>query len=83
MINATQAAIPDLDEENTVSTKAGTAVESLIGADRAGVVCAQKFDEVRGSGLSRPQWRLSGERCGCGYGRVAVVDCTVVFILPG
>lgn len=46
-INATQASIPDLDEENAVSTEAGTALGSLIGADRAGVVCARKFDEVR------------------------------------
>lgn len=47
-MNATQASIPDLDEENTISTTARTALGSLIGADRAGVVCAQKFDEVRG-----------------------------------
>ena len=45
-VNATQASISDLDEENVVSTTAKTAVGSLIGADRAGVVCAQKFDEV-------------------------------------
>lgn len=30
-----------------MSTEAGTALGSLIGADRAGVVCARKFDEVR------------------------------------
>ncbi|CAN0187961.1 unnamed protein product [Ascophyllum nodosum] len=45
-VNATQASISDLDEENVVSTTAKTAVGSLIGADRAGVVCAQKFDEI-------------------------------------
>ncbi|CAN0106441.1 unnamed protein product, partial [Laminaria digitata] len=56
-INATQAAIPDLDEENTVSTKAGTAVGSLIGADRAGVVCAQKFDEI--NVILREEYSLS------------------------
>ena len=31
-----------------MSTEAGTALGSLIGADRAGVVCARKFDEVCG-----------------------------------
>lgn len=49
-----------------MSTKAGTAVGSLIGADRAGVVCAQKFDEVRG--LQR-RWGVGGSGLGSLSGR--------------
>lgn len=43
----TQSSIPNLDEENIVSTTAKTALGSLIGADRAGVVCDREFDKVR------------------------------------
>ncbi|CAN0111144.1 unnamed protein product [Scytosiphon promiscuus] len=44
-VNATQASIPDLDEENAIEKEADTALGSLIGADRAGVVCARNWSE--------------------------------------
>lgn len=46
-MNTIQTSIPGLDDENCISTTSRTAQSSLIGADRAGVVCAQKFDQAR------------------------------------
>lgn len=43
-----------------MSTEAGTALGSLIGADRAGVVCARKFDEVRLSVCALGGWVEGG-----------------------